>query len=75
MKNQIHVLDFEHALGVFGLGLLLAVAWLANRGYTAHDTTAGRVGASLARRALDAIGVIGWLIDHLPRSAATHGGL
>ena len=75
MKHQIHVLDFERALAVLGLGLLLAVAWLANRGYSAHDTAAGRMTAALARRAIDGIAAIGWLIDRLPRPAATNGGM
>ena len=72
MKNEIHVVDIEHALGVLGLVLMLAVAWLANRGYGEYPTAAGRLGALAARRAIDGIAVIGWLVDRFPRP--TKGG-
>jgi hypothetical protein len=75
MKNPIHGIDVEHALALLGLVLMLIVAWLANRGYSAHATVAGRVASGLARRAIDGIAVIGWLADRLPQPAVTTGGV
>lgn len=75
MKNPIHSVDIEHTLALLGLALMLIVAWLANRGYSAHATVAGRIVGALARRAIDGIAVIGWLADRLPQHAATTGGV
>jgi hypothetical protein len=73
MKHEIHVAVMERALGVLGLVLMLAVAWLANRVYAEHQTAAGRLGALAARRAIDVIAVIGWLADRLPRPSKDGG--
>jgi len=67
MSNPLLSIEFEHPLGVVGLFLMLIVAVMANHGYTAHRTLTGRIGGFLARRAIDAVAGIGWLIDHLPR--------
>jgi hypothetical protein len=74
MQNTLRVVDIEHALGVLGLVLVLAVTWLANRGYGEHEAAASGLGAFAARRAIDGIAVLGWLIDRLPRPA-TNGGM
>jgi len=74
MKHELHFVGFEHALGVLGLFLMLVVARLADHGYAAHQTFGGRLLGFTARRVIDAIGVIGWLADRLPESAATKGG-
>jgi hypothetical protein len=60
-----------YALGTFGLLLVLLVGKLAP--YTAAPQHAfpQRTRAWLARRALDVIGAIGWLVDRLPLIDAT----
>jgi len=67
MSNALSSVDIEHPLGVIGLFLMLIVAVMANHGYTAHRTLTGRIGGFLARRTIDAVAAIGWLIDRLPR--------
>ena len=75
MGNPILTVDVEHALGVIGLMLMLIVIVMARHGYTAHQTITGRFGGFLARRTIDAVALIGWLVDHLPRPIATVGGM
>ncbi|HKE82462.1 MAG TPA: hypothetical protein VKB50_01840 [Vicinamibacterales bacterium] len=67
MSNALSSVDIKHPLGVVGLFLMLIVAVMANHGYTAHRTLTGRIGGFLARRTIDAVAAIGWLIDRLPR--------
>ena len=67
MSNALSSVDIKHPLGVVGLFLMLIVAVMANHGYTAHRTLTGRIGGFLARRTIDAVAGIGWLIDRLPR--------
>ena len=55
-----------HALGTFGLLLVLLVGKLAPHATAHQHTYAGRVRAWSARRALDGIAAIGWLVDRLP---------
>jgi hypothetical protein len=59
--------DIEHVIGSIGLFLLIAVAKLADRGYGPQQTFADQVSGCMARRAIDAIAVLGWLVDRLPR--------
>ena len=75
MSNQLLSVEFEHPLGVVGLFLMLIVAVMADHGYTAHRTLTGRLGGFLARRTIDAVAAIGWLVDHLPRPFPTTGGI
>jgi hypothetical protein len=56
----------ERVLGTVGLVLLVAVAKLAERSYGPQPTFASEASGYLARRAIDAIAVIGWLVDRLP---------
>jgi hypothetical protein len=61
------VVRFEHTLGYLGLGLMLALAWLANVGYDESPTRGGRLIGFFARRGIDGIAVIGWLADRISR--------
>jgi hypothetical protein len=65
MTKRLFSVDAEHLLGLAGLFLLIVVAKLADRGYGPQQTFAERVSSGLARRAIDAIAVMGWLIDHI----------
>jgi hypothetical protein len=67
MKNPFRDVDVERALGLLGLSLALLLVRLANRGYGEHVTYADHLSGFLARRGIDAIGVIGWLVDRLPQ--------
>jgi hypothetical protein len=62
MTNQGLAINTDQALALLGLFLMLIVARLANRG------------GFLARRAIDGVAVIGWIVDHLPQPA-TNGGM
>ena len=73
MKNL--VVDVEHTLALLGLFLALILARLADRGYAPQVTLADRVSGFLARRGIDGIAVIGWLVDHLPQTRAINGGM
>ena len=66
MTKHLFPMNSEHVLGSVGLFLVLVVAGLADRGYGPHPTFAGRVSGCMARRAIDAIAVVGWLVDRLP---------
>jgi hypothetical protein len=63
-KHLFHV-NAEHLLGSVGWFLVLLVARLADRGYGPQQTRADQLSGCLARRAIDAIAVVGWLIDRL----------
>lgn len=77
MTHQTLSTSTDRVLGVAGLFLMLIVARLAERGYSTPRTVAGYVAAFLARRAIDGVGVIGWVVDRLPLpgggSAGAHG--
>ena len=60
-----------YALGTFGLLLVLLVGKLAPHTAAPHHAFPQRTRAWLARRALDVIGTIGWLVDRLPLVDAT----
>ena len=58
-----------HVLGTLGLLLLLLVGKLSRYEATPQHSYPQRARAWLARRAMDGIGAIGWLVDRLPRHA------
>ena len=65
MTKPLFSMDAEHVLGLAGLFLLIVVAKLADRAYGPQQTFADQVSGCLARRAIDAIAVVGWLVDHI----------
>lgn len=69
MTKHLFPMNTEHVLGSVGLFLLIVVGKLADRGYDPQQTFAGRVSGCMARRAIDAIAVLGWLVDRLPDAA------
>lgn len=70
MRHTGSAITVDHALGLVGLFLMLVVARLAAPASSAHTTAPGRAAGFAARRAIDAIGAIGWLFDRLPAPAA-----
>ena len=66
MTNRVLSIDVDQALGLVGLFLMLLVAKLAERGYAPQRSSAGRLGGFLARRAIDGVAVIGWVVDRIP---------
>jgi hypothetical protein len=56
----------RHALGTLGLLLMLVVANLVPAAHDAPITLADRMRGVLARRTLDAIAVLGWVVDRIP---------
>jgi hypothetical protein len=69
MTKHLFPMNTEHVLGSVGLFLLILVGKLADQGYGPQGTFAGRVSGCMARRAIDAIAVMGWLVDRLPEPA------
>jgi len=69
MTKHLFPMNTGHVLGSVGLFLLIVVGTLAERGYHPRQTFAGRVSGCIARRAIDAIAVMGWLVDRLPEAA------
>ena len=67
MTKHLFPMNTEHVLGSVGLFLLIVVGKLADRGYGPQQTFAGRVYGCMARLAIDAIAVLGWLVDRLPK--------
>ena len=65
MTKHLFPMNTEYVLGSVGLFLLIVVGTLADRGYGPQQTLAGRASGCLARRAIDAIAVLGWLVDRL----------
>jgi len=65
MTKHLFPMNTEHVLGSVGLFLLIVVGKLADQGYGPQRTFTSRVSGSMARRAIDAIAVIGWLVDRL----------
>lgn len=64
----------DRVLGVAGLFLMLIVARLAERAYSTPQTVAGYVAAFLARRAIDGVAAIGWVVDRLPLPDSGNAG-
>ena len=69
MTKHLFPMNTERLLGSVGLFLMIVVGKLAARGYGPQRTFAGRVSGCLARRAIDAIAVMGCLVDRLPGPA------
>jgi hypothetical protein len=69
LKNPFRDFEVEHALGLLGLWLALVLVRLANSGYGEQVTHADRISGFLARRGIDGIAFIGWLVDLLPQPA------
>jgi hypothetical protein len=63
----------EHALGALGLLLVLVLGKLAPYVEAAQQTYLERARGWLARRAMDGIAAIGWLMDRLPRGKGPVG--
>jgi hypothetical protein len=55
----------EYAGGIFGLLLILMVGKLANVAYRAQGPRPWTTARFLARRAIDGIFAIGWLVDRM----------
>lgn len=55
----------EDAMGMFGLLLILLVAKLATPAAGVQETRADMMRGFLARRAIDAIAIIGWTVDRV----------
>jgi hypothetical protein len=72
MRHTGSFADAGHPLGMVGLFLVLVVARLAGPALAAHTTTAGRVSGFAARRAIDAIAIVGWFFDRLPAKHQAH---
>ena len=66
MRTRLFVRFGAHAFGTFGLLLMLLVSRLARYEVTPQHAYPQRLRAWLAQRAIDGIGVIGWLVDRLP---------
>jgi hypothetical protein len=74
MTNRVVESRVEYALGLLGWFLVLLVTGLAERGYSAQRSVSGRAGAFLARRTIDGVAAIGWLVDRLPPPAERFHG-
>ena len=64
------VVNMDRALAPLGLFLMLAIARLCGPAFDGSRTTAGRVSAFLARRAIDVVASVGWLVDRLAPPSA-----
>ena len=53
MTNKVLSIEMGHALGIFGLFLMLVIARLANHAYEPQQTAADRLTSFLARRVID----------------------
>lgn len=61
-----------HLLGTVGLFLLLLLGKLVPLAAESPRTARQRAQSLLARRAIDAIAMIGWLADRLPQERSAH---
>ena len=75
MTSKVFSIETEHALGIFGLVLMLVIARLANHAYEPQHTAVDRPTSFLARRVIDGIAAIGWAVDHLPAPSAPDYGV
>lgn len=69
MTKQLFPINTEHVLGSLGLFLLLLIVRLSDSAFNPRHSVAGQVSGFLARRAIDAVAVVGWLFDRLPAPA------
>jgi hypothetical protein len=65
-------MNTEHVLGYLGLFLLILIVRLADCAYGPQQTVARQVAGFMGRRAIDAIAVVGWLVDRMPEPAPAH---
>ena len=65
MRRRIAKRCGTYMLGSLGLLLMVLVGKLDAHATPRHDTPSARAGAWLARRTLDGIGAIGWLVDRM----------
>ena len=66
MMKDLFPLNTERALGSLGLFLLLVIVRFSDSAFNPPPTLAGRASGFLARRAIDAVAIVGWLFDRLP---------
>ena len=66
MAHTGSFIDVRHPMGTVGLLLMVVVARLTEPALATHTTTATRAQGFTARRAIDAIALVGWLFDRLP---------
>ena len=74
MTNKVLSIEMGHALGMLGLFLMLVIARLADHAYEPQHTAADRLTSVLARRVIDGVAAIGWVVDHVPAPSAPHYG-
>ena len=55
----------EHAVGIFGALLILLIARLVGPADSVQRTRLGQIRGFLARRALDAVAIVGWTVDRV----------
>jgi len=70
MRTRLFGRFGAYAFGSFGLLLVLLVGELAAYEATPRRTYPQRARAWFARRAMEGIGAIGWLVDRLPPQAS-----
>ena len=70
MTRHSFSMNTEHLPGYVGLFLMLLIGRLADRGYGPQQTFAQRLSGWMARRAIDALAVVGWLADRMPEPGA-----
>jgi hypothetical protein len=77
MTTHSFSMTTEHLPGYLGLFLMLLIGRLADWGYGPQQTFAQRLSGWMARRAIDALGVVGWLADRMPNPprVVTHAAL
>lgn len=63
-KRRLSV-SAKHPLGILGLVLILLVAKLAEYSHPSHQVHSHRAQAFLAKRAIDGVALIGWIVDRL----------
>ena len=73
MTNKVLSIEVGHALGIVGLFLMLAIARLSHHAYEPQQTPADRLTSFLARRLIDGIAAIGWVVDHVPAPSPHYG--
>jgi hypothetical protein len=65
MKKAPSFVSRKHPLGSFGLLLILLVAKSATYAFPSQQTPGSSARAFLARRVIDGIAIVGWMVDRL----------
>jgi hypothetical protein len=73
MSRYFNPMHLEPSLGALGLLLMLLVARLTPAAYGDQRNVRGQLSGFVARRAIDAVAVLGWLADRLPAPAPVRG--